>query len=79
MTTATVTDKGQVTLPKRLRTALGINRGDKLLFELDGEELRVRVVRSGDVGALFDELPGVDTYAGEEAETEAAKKGFAGK
>lgn len=36
---ATVTSKGQVTLPARLRAALGLKAGDKLVFHrrADGE------------------------------------------
>jgi antitoxin PrlF len=32
MTTATVTTKGQLTLPKEIRTALGVGPGDKVEF-----------------------------------------------
>lgn len=32
MTTATVTTKGQLTLPKEVRTALGVGPGDKVEF-----------------------------------------------
>jgi antitoxin PrlF len=39
---ATVTSKGQVTLPVRLRTALGLKTGDKLVFQR-GDDGAVRV------------------------------------
>lgn len=44
---AKVTSKGQLTIPKEVRRALGIREGDSLLFDLDeeGEEVRVRVER----------------------------------
>lgn len=32
MTVATLTSKGQITLPKEIRTALGLNTGDKVDF-----------------------------------------------
>jgi antitoxin PrlF len=32
---ATVTSKGQVTLPKRLREALGLKRGSRIRFRLE--------------------------------------------
>ncbi|MBL8545736.1 MAG: AbrB/MazE/SpoVT family DNA-binding domain-containing protein [Hyphomonadaceae bacterium] len=32
MTTATVTTKGQLTLPKEIRTALGVGPGDRVEF-----------------------------------------------
>lgn len=37
MPTATVTSKGQVTLPKKVREALRIRPGDRIDFVLDGE------------------------------------------
>ncbi|WP_462325695.1 type II toxin-antitoxin system PrlF family antitoxin, partial [Desulfoplanes sp.] len=40
--TATVTSKGQITLPKSIRSALGVTSGNKLSFELQGEEIVVR-------------------------------------
>jgi antitoxin PrlF len=49
----TVTDKGQLTVPKAIRDQLGIEPGSKLEFEpqLDGT-LRVRVLSRG-AGSLF--------------------------
>ena len=39
--TATLTSKGQVTIPQAIREALGLDAGMRLSFELDGGELRV--------------------------------------
>jgi AbrB family looped-hinge helix DNA binding protein len=39
--TATVTSKGQVTIPKAIRTALGIEESSRLMFVLEGESVRV--------------------------------------
>ena len=39
---STVSEKGQVTLPKPIRDALGIRTGERLAFRLHGEEIRVR-------------------------------------
>lgn len=43
---ATITSKGQITVPREVRRMLGLRSGDKLLFEGDGKEIRVRPVRS---------------------------------
>jgi antitoxin PrlF len=42
---ARVTSKGQVTVPREIRRKLGVRAGDRLLFEEDGEGVRVTVVR----------------------------------
>lgn len=76
MDKATVTGKGQVTLPQRIRERLGIETGDKLLFDIQDDQLHVRVIHGRDISALFASLPGVETYAGDEAETRAAHEGF---
>jgi antitoxin PrlF len=39
---ATVTSKGQITIPKRVRDALGIRAGTELEFQVEGESVRMR-------------------------------------
>lgn len=39
---ATLTSKGQITIPKSIRQALGIAVGEKLSFEWNGSQLIVR-------------------------------------
>jgi AbrB family looped-hinge helix DNA binding protein len=43
---ATITSKGQITVPREVRRMLGVRSGDKLLFESDGTGVRVRPVRN---------------------------------
>ena len=43
---ARITSKGQITVPHEIRRALGVGPGDKLLFEQNGGEVRVRPVRT---------------------------------
>ena len=76
MDKATVTGKGQITLPRRIRETLNIETGDKLLFNIEEGELRIRVMHGRKIGELFASLPGVEVYAGEEAERQAARAGF---
>jgi antitoxin PrlF len=40
-----VTSKGQVTIPKRVREALGITSGSQVEFELDAGGARLRVAK----------------------------------
>ena len=53
---ATITSKGQVTVPKRIRDSLHLRPGDRLNFLLDDGELRVTPVKSS-VTALKGMLP----------------------
>jgi antitoxin PrlF len=43
---ATITSKGQITVPREVRRLLGVRSGDKLVFETDGKGVRVRPVRN---------------------------------
>lgn len=43
---ARITSKGQITVPYEIRRALGVQPGDRLLFENDGGGVRVRPVRT---------------------------------
>lgn len=46
MSTVTVSDKGQVVIPTAIRRRLGIEPGTKLDFELEGDSIRVRPLRT---------------------------------
>lgn len=43
---ARITAKGQITIPRDIRRALGVRPGDGLLFESDGRGVQVRPVRT---------------------------------
>ena len=46
MSTVTVSDKGQVVIPAAIRRRLGIEPGTRLDFELEGDTIRVRPLRT---------------------------------
>ena len=45
MATVSVTSKGQVTIPKRVRQALGITPGSKVEFDIDKGGARLKLVK----------------------------------
>lgn len=50
---ARITSKGQITVPKAVRQALGLKPGDKVVFEQEGEEICVRPVRGQSMFARY--------------------------
>ncbi len=45
-TVARVSKRYQVVIPKDIRKALGIKEGDRVLFEIEGDEIRIRKLRN---------------------------------
>jgi antitoxin PrlF len=54
MSTVTVSDKGQVVIPAEIRKLLGIAPGARLSFTVEGQSLRVEVVRKATPTRLED-------------------------
>ena len=50
---AQITSKGQITVPREIRHALGVKPGDKIIFEQNGKDVSVRPVRSKSVFAKY--------------------------
>jgi len=50
---AKITSKGQITVPREIRHALGVKPGDKIIFEQNGKDISVRPVRSKSVFAKY--------------------------
>ena len=73
MELATLTAKGQVTVPKAVRDALGLKRGDVLSWELDDQSVRLRVVSPVDLGYLRGVESGLSEWA-----SDADEVAFAG-
>ena len=52
MDVSTLTAKGQVTVPKEVREALGLRQGDQLSWELEDGSVRVRAIAPLDLAYL---------------------------
>ena len=74
MSKATLTSKGQITIPRGVREHLGLKVGDKLLFEVEEDTIRLRVLKSRPLGELKGSLPAKHPYPGKEGEREAARR-----
>jgi len=53
---ARITSKGQITVPREIRRALGVHPGDSLIFEQDGANMRVTPARTG---SRFEQFRGI--------------------
>lgn len=60
MAHATVTSKGQITIPKPVRAEPDLRPGDRIDFEVRDGVIVGRVRRVPDVMELFHHLPGID-------------------
>ncbi len=47
MEVARITARGQTTIPKRIRASAGLNEGDVIAFEVEGDHVIVRKVSRG--------------------------------
>ena len=47
--TSKITRKGQTTLPKQIRDKLAVHSGDTLVYELEGNAVRVRKAEPSDL------------------------------
>jgi antitoxin PrlF len=58
---AKITSKGQITIPREIRQAMGVQTGDRVLFESDKEGIRVRPVRTASPFAKYQGIgnPGI--------------------
>lgn len=75
---ATITSKGQVTLPKALREALNLSTGDKLCFVLSGENEVRMIPKHMPVQKLKGILPAPDLPVSLEEMKVAVKIGASG-
>lgn len=57
-----ITRKGQLTVPRAVREALGLKQGDRVMFVVEGDTARLRPTASvvaRTAGALRGDLPGL--------------------
>jgi len=73
MSTATISSKGQVTIPQDVRKALDLKQGDQLVFVVEDGKAVIHPVRPREFSSLFGVLKGRVPYQGREAEREAAR------
>ena len=73
MRKATLTSKGQLTIPKEVRERLGLEPGDGLIFEFEDGSVRLRVEKHTTLRQLKGSLPAESAYLGKETEREAAR------
>ena len=62
MPTTRVSSKGQITIPKAVREALGIREGDELLLRVERGEMHAQVIKRRRLTELYGALPATKPY-----------------
>jgi antitoxin PrlF len=71
--TATMTTKGQITVPKAVRDALGLEEGHQVVFVVEGERAYLYPVRPRGLQGLRGVAAGLRPFPGREVERTAAR------
>ena len=74
MSTATITAKGQITIPKRVRDALGLRVGDQVVFLLEDGKAYLHPVSHRGIKELYGVFAGRRPFPGRDAERDAARR-----
>ena len=74
MATATVTSKGQITLPKSVRDELGVDAGDQVVFVVEDKGISLHPVPRTSLTELRGIAKGRRAYPGRTAERAAARE-----
>lgn len=74
MSRAILTSKGQLTVPKDVRERLDLKSGDRVVFEFEGDSVRLRVEGRRTLEELKGSLPATREYPGKDAERKAARE-----
>ena len=64
---AKITSNGQITVPREVRRVLRVRAGDLLLFETDGNGMRVRPVRTKSPFSKYRSIGNPESAPGERA------------
>jgi AbrB family looped-hinge helix DNA binding protein len=75
--TATVTSKGQVTIPREIRKALDIGDRTRLMFVLEGDSIRVVPIGRRSLAQLKGALPSDRSWSGMEVAREGYREDLA--
>ena len=67
MQQAKVTFKGQITIPKAVREALDIRKGDSITFQIDGDQAVLKPLKKKPLVEFFGAFPTKRPYPGLEA------------
>lgn len=79
MPRSTMRSRGRLTVPKDVRKRLGLKSGDRVIFEFEGDSVRLRVERRKSLGELRGSLRTNGQYPGKEGEREAAREHAVGR
>lgn len=61
-TTAKITSKGQITIPKAVRERLGVGPGDRLEFVIEGDRIAVRPIKRRGIMDFYGIFPVDEAY-----------------
>ncbi|MBA2343886.1 MAG: AbrB/MazE/SpoVT family DNA-binding domain-containing protein [Rubrobacter sp.] len=79
MRKATITSKGRLTTPKQVRDRLGLQPGDRVAFDIEGGDIRLRVEKRRTLEEFPGSLSAGLLYPGREGERDSARSYVIGK
>lgn len=74
MYTTTLTRKGQVTVPRAVRRALGLKPGDRILVTLDGDRALLVPIHRRSLSQLRGALPATAPFPGHQSIREEIRR-----
>ena len=74
MSTATISSKGQLTIPKRVREAMNLQEGDQVVVVVEDERIALYPIRRRGILSLQGVFAGLRPYPGRDVEREAAMR-----